>query len=135
MFRTINDDLNDMLGSIFNEIGKNVKQAEANLSADVRETINSFIILADVPGVKKEEIQITFEEGVLKIETPERNFKEMAEGEKILVINRQNFKRVGYFKFKQNINPDTIKATYSDGVLTVEVDKKDKENIRKFTVE
>lgn len=135
MFRNINGDLNGIFGGIFKEVENSVKKNGVFLTADVKETANSFVVLADVPGIKKEDIKITFEEGVLKIETPERDLDTLAEGEKFLLTQRQNLKKVGHFKFSENVDQESIKASYRDGVLSVEVQKKEKEIARTFTVE
>lgn len=135
MFRTINGDLNNLFGGLLNEVQKNVKQQGELLLADIKETTNGFVVLADVPGVKKEDIKITFEEGVLKIETPERDLDTLEEGEKLLLAQRNNIKKVGYFKFKNNVDKDSIKAIYRDGVLSVEIQKKEKENTKTVIVE
>lgn len=135
MFRTVNNDLNNIFGGFLGEVQKSVKQHGELLLADVKETPTSFIVLSDVPGVNKEDIKITFEDNVLKIETPERDLDTVAEGEKLLMAQRNNTKKVGLFKFKQNVDQDTIKAVYKDGVLTVEIQKKEKDNTRTIVVE
>ncbi len=135
MFRTINSDLNNIFGGLLSEVEKNVKQQGQLLLADIKETSTSFVVVADVPGVKKEDIKITFEEGVLKVETPERDLDTLAEGEKFLLAQRNNIKKVGHFKFRQNVDQDSIKAVYRDGVLSVEIQKKEKENTKTVVVE
>lgn len=135
MFRTVNNDLNNIFGGFLGEVQRSIKEQGELLLADVRETSNSFVILADVPGVSKEDIKITFENNVLKIETPERDLDTLAEGEKLLLAQRNNIKKVGFFRFKQNVDQDSIKAVYKDGVLTVEIQKKEKDNTRTIVVE
>lgn len=56
------------------------------LLADIKEKANSFVVMADAPGVNKEDIKITSEEGLLKIETPERKLDILEEGEKFVSI-------------------------------------------------
>lgn len=135
MFRTVNNDLNNIFGGLLNEVQKTVKQHGEVLLADVKETNSSFVVLADVPGIKKEDIQITFEDGVLKIETPERDLDALNEGEKFLLAQRNNVKKIGYFKFRQSVDQNTIKASYRDGVLVVEIQKKEKENTKTVIVD
>lgn len=130
-----NSDLNSIFGGLLGEVEKNVKQHGELLLADIKETTTSFVVSSDVPGVNKEDIKITFEEGVLKIETPERDLDSVAEGEKLLLAQRNNIKKVGTFKFKQNVDPDSVKAFYKDGVLIVEIQKKEKDNTRTIIVE
>lgn len=130
-----NSDLNSIFGGLLGEVEKNVKQHGELLLADIKETTTSFVVSSDVPGVNKEDIKITFEEGILKIETPERDLDSVTEGEKLLLAQRNNIKKIGTFKFKQNVDPDSVKAVYKDGVLTVEIQKKEKDNTRTIIVE
>lgn len=135
MFRTVNNDLNNFFGGLLGEVQKTVKQHGEVLLADVKETATGFIVLADVPGIKKEDIKITFEDNVLKIETPERDLDTLAEGEKFLLAQRSPIKKVGYFKFRQSVDQNSIKAIYRDGVLVVEIQKKEKDNTKTIVVE
>lgn len=136
MFRGINSDLNNILGGLFSEMENAVKNQGAQLlTADIKETNTSFIVYSDVPGIKKEDIKITFEDGVLKIETPERDLDKLEEGEKFLLTQRQVLKKVGHFKFKQTVDQESIKALYRDGVLSVEVQKKEKGNVKTVIVD
>lgn len=135
MFGSMNGELNNMFNGIFKELEKNVKQEGVLLTADIKETANSFVVLADIPGVKKEDISITFDDGILKIETPERDIDVLGEGEKFLLAQRTNVKKVGHFKFKQSVDQDSVKAVYRDGVLSVEIQKKEKDISKTIIVE
>lgn len=135
MLRSVNNDLNNIFGGLLGEFQKTIKQNGEVLLADVKETNTGFIVLTDVPGIKKEEIKITFEDNVLRIETPERDLDTLTEGEKFLLVQRNQMKKIGYFKFKQNVDQDSIKASYKDGVLVVEIQKKEKENTKTVIVE
>jgi HSP20 family protein len=135
MLKTVNNELNTLLGGLLGEVQKTVNQYGEVLLADIKETPTSFFVISDIPGVKKEDIKITFEEGILRIETPERDLNNLAEGEKFLLAQRSNTKKIGYFKFRKNISPESIKASYKDGVLTVEIQKKEKESIKTIIVE
>lgn len=138
MFRAINGDLNSLLGGIFSDMENTLKNQGVQgllLTADIKETNTSFIVYSDIPGVKKEDIKITFEDGVLKIESPERDLDKLEEGEKFLLAQRQGLKKVGHFKFKQSVDQDSIKASYRDGVLSVEVQKKEKGNAKTVIID
>lgn len=135
MFKQGNDDFNNIFESIFKEMSKGIKEQDQQLLADVIENENGFRVVADVPGVNKSDIKITFEEDILKIETPERSIKNLVEGEKIIVNLRKNVKTVGYFKFKKQLDKESVKAVYNDGVLTIDIKKKEKESVKSIIVE
>lgn len=135
MFRTMNNDLNNILGGLFGEVEKTIKQQGELLLADIKETTNGYVVLADVPGIKKEDIKITFEDERLKIEIPERDLDKLEEGEKFLLTQRNNIKKVGYFQFRKSIDVNSVKAVYKDGVLVVELLKREKESSKSIIVE
>jgi len=135
MFRTINNDFNNILGGLFGEVEKTIRQQGELLLADIKETANGYVVLADIPGIKKEDIKITFEDEVLKVETPERDLDKLEDGEKFLLTQRNNIKKVGYFKFRKAVDTNSVKAVYRDGVLMIEILKKEKEASKTIIVE
>ena len=90
---------------------------------DISEEDDSYVIKADLPGVKKEDIHVTLEDGVLSLEA-ERN-EEKSEEKKGKVIRRE--RRFGKFTRSfavgPNITVDDIAGSFNDGVLTVVVPK------------
>jgi len=90
---------------------------------DVAETQEKIIVRAEVPGMKQEEIQIEFENGLLSIRGERKFLKE--EGVTYHRVERTfgNFSRS--FTLPRTIDPERIAATYRDGVLEIEVPKKE----------
>jgi len=90
---------------------------------DVAETQEKIIVRAEVPGMKQEEIQIEFENGLLSIRGERKLIKE--EGVTFHRVERTfgNFSRS--FTLPRTIDPERISATYRDGVLEIEVPKKE----------
>lgn len=102
-------------------------------AVDVKETEKEYVIHADVPGVKPEDIEITLENDVLTIRGS-RNWEGQQESE--------NYKRVerarGTF-FRRFVLPDTadsasVSARNNDGVLEVVIPKKEKALPRKIKI-
>jgi HSP20 family protein len=90
---------------------------------DVAETQEKIIVRAEVPGMKQEEIQIEFENGLLSIRGERKLIKE--EGVTFHRVERTfgNFSRS--FTLPRTIDPEKISASYRDGVLQIEVPKKE----------
>lgn len=90
---------------------------------DVAETQEKIIVRAEVPGMKQEEIQIEFENGLLSIRGERKLVKE--EGVTFHRVERTfgNFSRS--FTLPRTIDPEKISASYRDGVLQIEVPKKE----------
>src|SRR6185369_967561 len=90
---------------------------------DVAETQEKIIVRAELPGMTQEEIQIEFENGLLSIRGERKLIKE--EGVTYHRVERTfgNFSRS--FTLPRTIDPERISATYRDGVLQIEVPKKE----------
>ena len=97
---------------------------------DVIEAENGYRVIAEIPGVKKENIQIEFEDGILTITAN----TEKAENVKYLIHERNNQKLKRTINFG-DIDEDTIKANYNNGLLVVDINVKKEEEKVKKTIE
>ena len=89
---------------------------------DVIEQENDFIVTADLPGVKKEDVNITFENSVLTI-SGTRNSQAVPENARLLLneLRSGDFNRS--LKFRQDIDTSKMTAEMSNGILTVTLPK------------
>lgn len=100
---------------------------------DIREEESRFVLTADIPGVAREAIDISLEDGVLTI-SGERTAtgKEPSEG----LLRRERatgaFRR--QFTLPDAVNSDSISATAQDGVLTIEIPKQEKPQPRRIAI-
>lgn len=100
---------------------------------DVAETQEKIIVRAEVPGMKQQDIQIEFENGLLSIRGERKLVKE--EGVTFHRVERTfgNFSRS--FTLPRTIDPERISATYRDGVLEIEVLKKEEAKPKQIRIE
>ncbi|MCP5151729.1 MAG: Hsp20/alpha crystallin family protein [Ectothiorhodospiraceae bacterium] len=113
--------------------GSRVVTSQWAPAVDIREEANRYVLLADVPGVEPQDIDITMEAGVLTI----KGERKRAEGE-----DRSGYRRVerAYGTFHRRFSlPDTadaerISASCKDGVLEVAIPKHEKLQPRRITV-
>jgi HSP20 family protein len=93
--------------------------------ADITETDKEYLIKADLPEVKMEDIQLTLDNGVITITGERRREKEHSEANEIRVESFYgNFSRS--FSLPDNIDPQAIQAESKDGVLRVRIPKKER---------
>lgn len=96
-----------------------------NPAVDVTETDDEFLFIAEIPGMKREEVTITFEKDVLTIRGEKiREEKKSANGERKFHLYERSygaFQRS--FTIPTAILPDKIVAEMTDGLLTVKVPK------------
>jgi HSP20 family protein len=88
---------------------------------DVRTDDDSLRFVLDVPGVPLRALEIEVHDGALTI-AGERRY-EMGEGREHVVIGRNYGPFRLRFELPDWVDPDTLRARLSDGVLTVEVEK------------
>jgi HSP20 family protein len=89
---------------------------------DVFEDNGSIVVKAEVPGVKKEDIQVELDNGDLVIQGETRSENEVKEDQYYRMERRigRFYRRVplGF-----NVNPDDIQASLNEGVLEVRIPK------------
>lgn len=93
-----------------------------NLPLDVIENEDGYVIKASLPGVSPESLDVVLEDNVLSIKA-EVEAEEIAENEQFHIRER----RTGHFnrslRFPVDVNGDEIEATYTNGVLSLNVPK------------
>lgn len=85
---------------------------------DVQETETDFIVKADLPDVKKDDIKIQMQEGVLSIEGERRKEKEET-GKRFHKVEREYGRFIRSFALPTPVDPAAVRAEFKDGVLTV----------------
>lgn len=124
-FGEIDDAFSRLMPTMFarNEriTGKNGTFAWAP-SADISETDQEYLIRAELPAVKKEDVKVTLDQGMITIHGERKEDKETKE-EKFHRVEtfRGTFSRS--FSVPDNIDEKAIRAESKDGVLTVHLPK------------
>ncbi len=114
-----------------NELLKNVATGDVHLASDVMypavdvvEKDNHYLYFVELPGVNKEDIKLMVKDGSLVLEG-ER--KEPQMGENVQKIRGE----IAYGKFQrtvplpENVDVDRIKAEYQNGLLVIQIEKKE----------
>src|ERR1700685_1853937 len=101
--------------------GKNLDWAP---SANISETDKEYVIRAELPAVRKEDVQVTFDDGMITIKGERKQLKE-DKNEKFHRVESfyGSFER--RFSLPENVNADAISCDSKDGILTVHISKSD----------
>ena len=91
---------------------------------DIVEKDDEWIFKAELPDVNLEDIAVAVEEGVLSIKG-ERKFEEEVSEGSYTRFERQYGSFERRFSLPSGIDPDTIRADYKSGILTLNVPKKE----------
>lgn len=137
MLPTIYSRNNNQLPSLFNLVDDLFKREgfsldSGSMKVDLTENNEAFILKADLPGVKKEDIQVTFKDGLLTIEVESKKEQETKDGEKVWRMERSFSRKTRSFNFDHKVNEENIKANYEQGVLTLELSKKEVNETKKL---
>jgi HSP20 family protein len=129
------DELQNRLGSFFfngfpnrigflrrMENGKSVKLPDWSPSVDITEDDHEYLFKADLPEMKKEDVKVTVENGVLSI-SGERKTEKEEKKKKFHRLERffGSFERT--FTVPEDADASKIAAVFKDGVLTVHLPK------------
>jgi HSP20 family protein len=91
-------------------------------SVDISETDNEYLIRADLPAVRKEDVHVTVDDGLLTI-SGERQQKTEEKTEKSHRVETLYGKFSRSFSLPENVDAAKIRAESKDGVITVHVAK------------
>ena len=100
---------------------------------DVKETENAFVFTAELPGLSKEDIEITLEENLLTL-NGEREFDEKEEGKTNHRIERAFGKFSRSFNLPSQVDNTKVEASFKDGLLTIEVPKSEQAQPRRIEI-
>ena len=92
---------------------------------DITEDEKEYLIKAELPEMKKEDVRLTVEDDVLAI-SGERRFEKEEKGKKYHRIERAYGSFVRSFSLPEDADGSTVSADYKDGVLHVHLPKSEK---------
>lgn len=123
---------------LINEFGfepqEAIEQATWSPKVDVYETEESYVLKAELPGLKKEEIQIDLNDNTLTLKG-EKKFDEKVEKENYVRVESSYGAFVRSFTLSDNVNAENISANYKDGILEVTLPKKEEAKPKEIKVE
>ena len=124
-------DVNELLGSFLE--GDDIRESRGALPIDVVEQENQYLIVAELPGVRKEDLKISVHDGLVTI-SAERKNNEIPENAAWL----RNEISVGRFSrtlpVPGEVKVDDISAELSEGVLHLLLPKSEKARTREIKV-
>jgi HSP20 family protein len=102
-------------------------------SVDVVETPEEFQIKAELPEVKKEDVKVSLDAGVLRIEGERKQEKE-EKGKKFHRVERRYGSFLRTFALPDNVDDSKVQADFKDGVLNIRLRKAEQAKPRSIEV-
>ncbi len=99
-------------------------EAEPRIRMDVEETDNNYLVKADIPGVKKEDIKVAIEGNVVSIQAQTTEEKEEKSAGNVVRRERYMGQQYRSFSLPQDIDDKGAEAQYENGVLSLSLPKK-----------
>ena len=100
---------------------------------EVRETADAIEVTAELAGVKKDDVHIDYEDGVLTIRG-EKSYERTSEDERRHVHERRYGSFARAFTLPREVEVDSISASFDAGVLTVRVPKAERAKGRRIEI-
>lgn len=131
--------LSDPFESVFRRFLTPVRMDRALEQLDVRvdvvENNGAFKVRADLPGVKKEDINVRIDGNLVQIDAETKGEKEVkGDGNKVLRSERYYGSVSRAFTLPNDVDDGKAVATYEDGVLTLDLPKKATSSTKRLTV-
>lgn len=102
-----------------------MKVADWTPSVDISETDKAYLIKAEIPEVKKEDVKVTVENGMLTIQG-ERKMEKEEKGKKFHRIERSYGSFVRSFRLPDGVDETKAKAEFKDGMINITLPKSEK---------
>lgn len=111
-------------GYLVRPVWNEANDAAVRMKVDVAERGNSYVVHAELPGVRREDIQVTIDGAQVTLAAEVKREKEANEGERWLHVERSIGKATRSFALPQEIDEAKADAKFRDGVLELTLPKK-----------
>jgi HSP20 family protein len=126
------EDMSDRLNRVFARPALRSTNGKENLTVadwmptvDISESEGEYLIKAELPEVKKEDVKVTVENGVLTLQGERRQEKE-EKGKKFHRVERSYGSFIRSFTLPESVDESMVKAEYKDGVLNLHLPKSER---------
>jgi HSP20 family protein len=121
-FGNLHSVFNGLLDENFDRSPARPSISKWNPAVDVLESKDSYLIRAELPGMKREDIKVEVKDGTLVLSGQSKSEKP-AEGVEYRHVERVAAKFWRSFSLPETVKQDGIEASYKDGILEVRVPK------------
>lgn len=115
--------INDMFNDFFNDDMLSEFNSSGSFKTDIKETPEGYVVHAELPGVNKEDINIDYNNNYLTISAIKNN--EFEEKKDNYIRRERSYGSVSRGFYINNVDKNSIKAKFDNGVLSIELPKKD----------
>lgn len=114
---------------------RDMPAAEPSIRLDVAEDDKAYTVKAEMPGVRKEDIDVQVDGARVSLSAEVRREKEEKKGETVVHSERYHGKQFRSFTLGQDIDPAGVQAKFDNGVLSLTLPKAGNGSRKKITVQ
>ncbi len=103
---------------------REMPEVEPEIRMDITEADTEYLVKAEIPGVKKDDIHVSIEGNMVTITAEVKHEKETKEGGRLLLSERCYGKTMRSFRLDEDVMEDKVEAKYAEGVLELKLPKK-----------
>jgi len=126
------EDVSNRLNSIFGRLPARAESDQEMLamsdwtpSVDISETDTAYLVKGEIPGVKKEDVKVTIEDGMITMRG-ERKQENEEKNQKFHRIERSYGSFMRSFRIPDDADESSVKAEFKDGMISVTLPKSEK---------
>ena len=135
-FNPLEDTIDDLFRGFFvRPVSFEGNNAAVPFRVDVSEKDNSYVLRGELPGVRKDDINISIDGDTVAITAEVRNEKDVKNGEHVLRSERYYGKVHRAFTLGQAVDEAAAQAKYADGVLELTLPKKAAAQAKRITIQ
>jgi HSP20 family protein len=134
-FDPFDDRFEDLVRGFFRPALASGNGNTPQIKVDVTENEKNYVVQAEIPGVKKDEINVAIDGNQVSISAEVKRETEAKEGNRLLRNERYYGKAYRSFVLGQEVDDTAAEARYADGVLELVLPKKAAQSARKLTIQ
>ncbi|MFT4172006.1 MAG: Hsp20/alpha crystallin family protein [Rhodocyclaceae bacterium] len=111
------------------------RQRVGSIRVDVKESAGDYVVHAELPGIAKNDIQVSIDNGLLTISAERKQDKQIKDGERVLRTERHFGKVSRTFQLGHEVDEERAAAKFTDGVLELTLPKKAAPQAKRLTIQ
>lgn len=121
--------------SLWDQGFDNFLMDDADFSVDIKENDKAYTVVADLPGLDKENIDLNYENNVLSIRAHQEREEEEKHEEGNYIRRERSTRSYSRQFLIENVDEEKIGASFENGVLTIDLPKKERETESRKRIE
>jgi HSP20 family protein len=133
-FDPFSEPFEDVFRRMFRPIRWEGEAAAPEIKVDVEENDKSYVVKAEIPGVKKEDIDVQIDGNLVTISAESKREKKVEEKGKVIRSERYYGSMLRSFSLANDVDQAEASAKYTDGILELTLPKKATSAAKKLAV-